>query len=99
MTTTPQKVAIVTGAAGGIGAAVSERLARDGFLVVVNYAGSVEPAEALVRRIEAAGGRAIAAQADISDAAQVARMFDSAETAFGGVDVLVNNAGIMKLAT
>jgi 3-oxoacyl-[acyl-carrier protein] reductase len=99
MTTTPQKVAIVTGAAGGIGAAVSERLARDSFLVVVNYAGSVEPAEALVRRIEAAGGRAVAAQADISDATQVARMFDSAETAFGGIDVLVNNAGIMKLAT
>jgi 3-oxoacyl-[acyl-carrier protein] reductase len=99
MTITPQKVAIVTGAAGGIGAAVSERLAGDGFLVVVNYAGSVEPAEALVRRIEATGGRAIAAQADISDAAQVARMFDSAETAFGGIDVLVNNAGIMKLAT
>jgi 3-oxoacyl-[acyl-carrier protein] reductase len=89
----------VTGAAGGIGVAVSERLARDGFLIVVNYAGSAEAAEALTRRIESAGGRAITAQADISDSAQVTRMFDSAEAAFGGVDVLVNNAGIMKLAT
>ncbi|MDR3440945.1 SDR family oxidoreductase [Telmatospirillum sp.] len=99
MTNITNKVAIVTGASGGIGAAVSERLASDGFVVVVNYAGSTSAAEALVRRIETAGGRAIAAQADISDAMQVARMFDSAEAAFGGVDVLVNNAGIMKLAT
>jgi len=99
MTNPSNKVALVTGAAGGIGAAVSERLARDGFLIVVNYAGSVEAAEALARRIESAGGRAITAQADISDSAQVTRMFDSAEAAFGGVDVLVNNAGIMKLAT
>lgn len=96
---TTNKIAIVTGASGGIGAAIAERLARDGFTVVVNYAGSREPAEALVRRIVAAGGHAIAAQADISDAAQVARMFASAETAFGGVDILVNNAGIMNLAT
>ena len=99
MTTPTSKVAIVTGGAGGIGAAVCERLARDGFTVVVNYAGNTAPAEALVGRIEAAGGRAITAQADIADAAQVARMFASAETAFGGVDVLVNNAGIMRLAT
>ena len=98
MTNPNNKVALVTGAAGGIGVAVSERLARDGFLIVVNYAGSVEAAEALARRIENAGGRAITAQADISDSAQVTRMFDSAEAAFGGVDVLVNNAGIMKLA-
>jgi 3-oxoacyl-[acyl-carrier protein] reductase len=99
MTNPNNKVALVTGAAGGIGVAVSERLARDGFLIVVNYAGSAEAAEALTRRIESAGGRAITAQADISDSAQVTRMFDSAEAAFGGVDVLVNNAGIMKLAT
>lgn len=92
------KVAIVTGAAGGIGAAVSERLARDGFTVIVNYAGRTEPAEALAARIEAAGGRAVAARADISDAAAVARLFDTAEAAFGGVDVLVNNAGVMRLA-
>src|SRR5271155_869614 len=92
-------VVIVTGAAGGIGAKVAERLARDGLTVVVNYAGNAVPAEALVRKIEGAGGHAVAARADISDAAAVARMFDSAETAFGGVDVLINNAGIMTLAS
>ena len=98
MTKQTNKVAIVTGASRGIGAAVAERLARDGLTVVVNYAGDAAPAEALVRKIEEAGGRALAAQADVSDPAAVRRLFDSAETAFGGVDVLVNNAGIMKLS-
>ncbi|TSJ64104.1 SDR family oxidoreductase [Starkeya sp. 3C] len=98
MNTDHRKVAIVTGASRGIGAAVAERLARDGFVVVVNYAGGAAEAEALVRKIEAAGGRAVAAQADVSDPAAMRRVFDSAEAAFGGVDVLVNNAGIMKLA-
>ncbi|HEX7946142.1 MAG TPA: SDR family oxidoreductase, partial [Phenylobacterium sp.] len=96
---TSPKVAIVTGASGGIGAAVAERLAQDSFTVVVNYAGNAASADALVARIEAAGGRAVAAQADIADPAAVARMFDNAETAFGGVDVVINNAGIMTLAT
>ncbi len=93
-----QKVALVTGASRGIGLAVAERLARDGFTVVVNYSESAAPAEALVHKIEQAGGRALAAKADISDADSVRRMFDAAESAFGGVDVLVNNAGVMTLA-
>jgi 3-oxoacyl-[acyl-carrier protein] reductase len=99
MTDTTNKVAIVTGGAGGIGTAVCERLARDGFVVVINYSASAGAAEDLARRIETAGGRAITAQADIAQPAQVARMFASAEAAYGGVDVLVNNAGIMRLAT
>jgi len=93
-----QKVALVTGASRGIGSSVAERLARDGFTLVINYAESAAPAEALVRKIEQAGGRALAAKADISDAGSVRRMFDAAEAAFGGIDVLVNNAGIMMLA-
>ena len=99
MSTQNQKVAIVTGASGGIGTAVSERLARDGYTVVVNYSGNTATAEALVRKIEGAGGRAISAQANVADAAAVARMFDAAEAAFGGVDVLINTAGTMDLAT
>lgn len=98
MTEHANKVAIVTGASRGIGAAIAERLARDGLTVVVNYAGNAGAAEALVRKIEAAGGRAISAQADVSDPAAVVRMFDSAEAAFGGVDMLVNNAGVMSLS-
>jgi 3-oxoacyl-[acyl-carrier protein] reductase len=91
------KVALVTGASRGIGAAIAERLAKDGFTVVVNYSGRHQEAEALVAKIKAAGGRAVTAQADVSDPAAVVRMFDAAESAFGGVDVLVNNAGIMTL--
>jgi 3-oxoacyl-[acyl-carrier protein] reductase len=98
MTNQTNKVAIVTGASRGIGAAVAERLARDGFTVVINYSGDVKSAEALARKIEGKGGRALTAKADVSDPNAVRGMFDAAEAAFGGVDVLVNNAGIMKLA-
>ncbi|HYG43720.1 MAG TPA: SDR family oxidoreductase [Bordetella sp.] len=95
---TQHSVALVTGASRGIGAAIARRLASDGFTVIVNYSGRAGEAEALVQEIERKGGQAIAAQADVSDAAAVARMFDAAEAACGGVDVLVNNAGIMRLA-
>jgi 3-oxoacyl-[acyl-carrier protein] reductase len=93
------KVAIVTGASRGIGAAVAERLAGDGFGVVINYSGDATPAEALARRIEDGGGHAVTVKADVSDPQAVRRMFDAAEAAFGGINVLVNNAGIMTLAT
>jgi 3-oxoacyl-[acyl-carrier protein] reductase len=92
------KVALVTGASRGIGAAIVDRLARDGFAVIVNYSGSAAEADALVRAIGKTGGRALSVQADVSDPVAVRRMFDSAETSFGGIDVLVNNAGIMPLA-
>jgi 3-oxoacyl-[acyl-carrier protein] reductase len=93
------KVALVTGASRGIGAAIAERLARDGFTVVVNYSGNVALAEELVQKIERDGGKALTAQADVSNAEAVSRMFDAAEAAFGGIDVLVNNAGIMQLSS
>ncbi len=92
-----QRCAIVTGSSKGIGAAVAERLAQDGLMVVVNYSRSAPVADALVAKIKAAGGTAIAVGGDVSDPAAVAALFDRAIEAFGGVDVLVNNAGIMKL--
>jgi len=92
------RVAIVTGASRGIGAAIAERLAADGHTVVINYAGSTAEAERLARKIEKAGCKALTSQADVGDARAVVRMWDAAEAAFGGVDVLVNNAGIMRLA-
>ncbi len=94
-----QNVAIVTGASRGIGAAIAERLAADGHAVVINYAASAQAAEALAAKIEQAGGTALPVKADVSDPEAVARLFDATETAFGGVDVLINNAGILKLAS
>jgi len=93
------KVALVTGASRGIGAAIAERLAKDGFTVVINYSGNVALAEELVQKIEQGGGKALTAQADVSNPEAVRRMFDAAQAAFGGIDVLVNNAGIMQLSS
>lgn len=90
--------AIVTGASRGIGAAVAERLARDGIAVAVNFSSNPAPAQALVDKITQAGGRAVVVQADVSDSSAVRTMFDRIEAEFGGVDILVNNAGIMQLS-
>ena len=90
------QVAIVTGASRGIGAAVAQRLAKDGFAVAVNYASSSTEADALVAELTAAGTKAIAVKADVSNADDVHRMFETTEQQLGKVDVLVNNAGVLK---
>jgi 3-oxoacyl-[acyl-carrier protein] reductase len=98
MTQQAGKVALITGASRGIGALLAERLAGDGFTVVVNYAGSAKAAEDVVRKIKAAGGNALTSQADVSNPTAVVGMFDSAESTLGGLDAVINCAGILKLA-
>src|SRR3989441_8386086 len=97
MTDTQAKVAVVTGASGGIGRAVALRLARDGFNVVLNYAGHAENAEAAVVEIKAGDGHAFTVRADVADAAEVERLFQETLGAFGRIDVVVNCAGIMPM--
>jgi 3-oxoacyl-[acyl-carrier protein] reductase len=92
-----KKGAIVTGASGGIGGAMARRLARDGFGLVLSYAGNSKKAEGVVAQIAAAGGRAIAVPADVANPKDVDRLFKAAVEAFGAVDVVVNSAGIMPL--
>ncbi|MYT74918.1 SDR family oxidoreductase [Streptomyces sp. SID8367] len=88
----------MTGGSGGIGGAVARRLADEGIAVVVHYAGSADRAAEVVESITAAGGTAYAAPGDVAEPAEMTRLFDAAEERFGGVDVVVNTAGIMKLA-
>lgn len=92
------KVALVTGSSRGIGAATAKRLAREGFAVTVNCDKNRDLAIAVVDEIKSLGGRAIWVQADVSDGDAVRRLFDETERAFGGVDVVVSNAGVMRLA-
>ena len=92
------RAAIVSGSSRGIGAATARRLARDGFAVTVNYLTNAGLAAQVVRDIEAAGGRAIARQADVADPAAVRALFDAHDDAFGGVDVVISNAAIMNVA-
>jgi 3-oxoacyl-[acyl-carrier protein] reductase len=92
------RVAIVTGASGGIGHEVAVRLAQAGMSVAVHYAGNRDRAKAVADEIVAAGGRAMVVSADVADETQVAALFDAVEAAFGGIDVVVNTAGIMLLA-
>jgi len=92
------KTAIVTGASRGIGKAVANRLARDGFAVVVNYASNAKEADATVAEIQSAGGQAIAVKDDVGNAADVEHLFEETVKAFGAIDVVVNNSGIMPLS-
>src|SRR6201987_746734 len=91
------KVALVTGASGGIGRVVAKRLASDGFAVALHYAGNPAKAEAVVTEIKGAGGKAIAVQADVAKAADVQTLFKQTLEAFGTIDVIVHTAGIMPL--
>ena len=91
-----QKVAIVTGASRGIGAATARRLAADGARVVVNYARNEEAAHQVVTSIQAAGGEALAVRADVGEEAQVRQLFEKTAERFGRLDILVNNAGLFE---
>jgi len=92
------KVAVVTGASKGIGAAIARHFADEGAAVVVNYSSSKEGADRVVAEIKGNGGRAIAVQANVAKHADIQRLFAEARKAFGRLDILVNNAGIYEFA-
>ncbi|MFD9506262.1 SDR family oxidoreductase [Streptomyces mirabilis] len=95
---TSRRVAVVTGGSRGIGRETAERLAADGYAVVVNYAGNEAEADKTVAAVTEAGGEAIAVRADVADETEVAALFDATESTYGGVDVVVHAAGVMALA-
>jgi 3-oxoacyl-[acyl-carrier protein] reductase len=97
-TNTNGRVAIVTGGSRGIGRETARRLSKDGFAVVVNYAGNQDEADAAVKSITDTGGKAVAVQGDVADEKAVAALFDAAEQEFGGIDVVVHAAGLMILS-
>lgn len=92
------KVAVVTGASKGIGAAIAEHFAAEGAAVVVNYASSKEGADRVVDQIAKRGGKAIAVQANVARKAEVERLFAETKKAFGKLDILVNNAGVYEFS-
>ena len=92
------KVAVVTGASKGIGAAIARKLAEEGAAIVVNYASSKAGADAVVKDITSAGGKAVAVQGDVSKAAEAQHLFEEAVRQFGRLDILVNNSGVYEFA-
>ena len=92
------KVAVVTGASKGIGAAIARQLAAEGAAVVVNYSASKEGADRVVSEVKASGGKAIAVQANLAKKADIDQLFAETKKAFGAVDILVNNAGVYEFA-
>ena len=98
MTNPVKKSAIVTGASGGIGSEIAKRLVRDGFGVIVHYAGKPAPAQAVVAEIEAAGGQAISVQADVASVPDVERLFQESIDTYGNPEVVVHSAGVMLLS-
>ncbi|AUA16584.1 SDR family oxidoreductase [Streptomyces sp. SID8361] len=98
MTDTKNRVALVTGGSGGIGRAVCERLAREGYAVAVHYAGNRTRAQETAAAVAALGAKSMLVVGDIADETQMTTAFDAVESEFGGIDVVVNTAGIMLLS-